>query len=373
MECNAQCCAALYGNTLTDGTQSDVMPMPPMPLKCFEIPHWDSLSGQTCGAKGCSIGDCLWHPFPKRISHHAASAFLSGPSPEIASSFKAKAYEPPKPEDLVKTPKLEPKVRVRLLFQTPEIYATDIGDEKPGLGSVYGCRRPDKTGKGEKSPLHPEITFNATPPIFGGIQAVHVHLEDETDGIVYWDADYKLPLLDPLVNLVGKTRLKKFAMPENLSDSFYKPCVAKDDMRPHFFVLSVRTLGKYWDEDLQEFRPNTGFKRGRMPMAQIGFEVQRFPQIINGKEKMGEWRKPGDSYARVGIGEPSAEQRMLYGEEDPFYDPTKGKTYRGYFKYIIEKGGRSKDTFGYLANYGPQPLLTDPPGWDSFEAAAKKK
>ena len=28
---------------------------------------------------------------------------------------------------------------------------------------------------------------------------------------VYWDADYKLPLLDPILNLAGKTRLKKFS------------------------------------------------------------------------------------------------------------------------------------------------------------------
>ena len=355
--------------------------MPAMPLKCFSnlISSWE---GQTrhpqtpASAKELSIGECLqWSGCPRLANRQVAASFLSGPGPQISTSFEAKAnaYKPPKPEDLRKTPRLEPKVRIRLQFQSPEIYATDVGEEKPGLGFIYGCRRPDKEGKGEKSPLHPEITFNATPPIFGGIQAVHVHLEDQTTGIVYWDADYKLPLLDPLVNLAGKTRLKKFSQPENLTDSFYKPCVAKDDMKPHFFDLTVRTLGKYWDEDLQEFRPNTGFERGRTPVAHIGFEVQRMPQILNGKEKIGNWRKPGDSYARVGVVTQDPEQRLLHGEEDPFYDPAKGKTYRGYYNSIIDKGGRTRDTFGYLANYGPTPLLTDPPGWDSFEAAVKKK
>ena len=203
-------------------------------------------------------------------------------------------------------------------------------------------------------------------------KGVHVHLEDKTSGIVYWDADYKLPLLDPLVNLVGKTRLKKFAQAENFADSFYKPCVEKDDMQPHFYDLTIRTNGKFWDEDLQEFRPNTGFERGRMPVAHIGFEVQRFPQILKGKEKMGEWRKPGDSYANPGIGEPDPALRAIYDEEDPFYDPVKGKTFRGYYGDIIEKGGRTKDTFGYLFNYGPNPLLLDPPEWKTIEAAAKK-
>lgn len=299
----------------------------------------------------------------------AASAFLGHAEP-LPSSF-VKKWRPPKPEDLAKTPRLSPKVKIRLLFQTPEIYATDIGQEQPFMGSVYGCRKPDKEGKGEKSLMHPEITFNALPPIFGGIQKVHVHLEDQTTGIVYWDADYKLPLLDPIVNLAGKTRLKKFSQPENFADSFYKPCVAKDDMKPHSFDLSIRSIGKYWDEDQQEFRPNTGFERGRLPEAHIGFTVQRMPEIVDGKEKLGTWRKPGDSYARNGpvIQDPGV--RWLRGEEDPFYDSTKGKTYRGYYDYIIEKGGRTKDVFGYLTKYGPHPLLTDPIGWDEYEAAAK--
>ena len=308
---------------------------------------------------------------PPLTSRSAAASFLSGPAdPPLRSSF-AKKWTPPKPEDMVKTPKLQPKVKVRLLFQSPEIYATDVGEEKQGVGSVYGCRKPDKNGKGEKSLMHPEITFNTLPPIFGGIKKVHVHLEDQTTGIVYWDADFKLPMLDPLVNLAGKTRLKKFAQPENLADSFYKPCVAKDDMQKHDFVLSVRSIGKYWDEDLQEFRPNTGFQRGRMPEAHIGFEVQRLPVIVDGKEQLGNWRRPGDSYAFGGAVVQDPFLRSLRGEEDPFYDTKAGKTNRGYYDYIITKKGRAMDTFGYLTKYGPNPLLADPPGWESFEAAAK--
>ncbi len=343
-----------------------------MVLKCFSdsLSHWEGCTLDHCRISSKRTCELLPGALsPKPISHQVAASFLSGPVPK-ASSFEA--YKAPKPEDLRKSPRLEPKVRIRLMFQSPEIYSTDIGQEKPNLGAIYGCRRPDKEGKGEKSPLHPEIIFNALPPIFGGIQGVHVHLEDKTTGIVYWDADYKLPLLDPLVNLVGKTRLKKFAQAENFADSFYKPCVEKDDMEPHFYDLTIRTNGKFWDKDLQEFRPNTGFERGRMPLAHIGFEVQRFPQILKGKEKMGEWRKPGDSYANPGIGEPDPALRAIYGEEDPFYDPVKGKTFRGYYSDIIEKGGRTKDTFGYLFNYGPNPLLLDPPEWKTIEAAAKK-
>ena len=251
-------------------------------------------SQPTFAAKSaCFDGICLlpW----KSASRDAASSFLSGPAPStLVTSFQAfsaggMGKRPPRPEDMLKHPKLDRQVKVRLLYQSPEIYATDVASEKPYIGPDYGCFRADQDGKGEMGFMHPEITFNALPPIFGGIQEVHVHLEDTTSNLVFWDADFKLPMLDPVVNLVGKTRLKKFAMPKSMMDKFYKLCVPKDDIRPHFFDLSVRTIGKYWDEDLKEFRPNKGFARGRSPEAHIGFTVQRMPSLdFEGKEKPGD-------------------------------------------------------------------------------------
>ena len=264
-------------------------------------------------------------------------------------------------KDLRKTPKLKRNVQIRLLFQSPEIYATDVGDEIPHMGSLHGCKLPDSDGKGESGLIHPEITFNALPPIFGGIREVHVHLEDLTTNQVFWDADFKLPMFDPIVNLVGKTRVKKYSIPKNMADMFHKPCVARDDMRPHFFDLSIRTLGKYWDEVLQEWRPNKGFK-GRGPEAHIGFLVQRMPELsFDGKtEQLGLRTKPGSSYAAAGEVIQDPFERVLAGHEDPFYDSMKGKTQRGYYDYIITKGGRTKDRFDYLAKYGPQLLLGVP-------------
>ena len=263
--------------------------------------------------------------------------------------------------DLRKTPRLKPKVQIRLQFQTPEIYATDVALEVPFAGPMHGCLIPDAEGKGEPGLIHPEITFNALPPIFGGIREVHVHLEDLTTNQVFWDADFKLPMFDPLMNLVGKTRLKKYSVPKNLADVFHKPCVARDDMRQHFFDLSIRTLGKYWDETLQEWRPNTGFK-GNGPEAHIGFMVQRMPELsFDGKsEQLGLWRA-GSSYAAAGDVIEDPFERMLAGDEDPFYDRMKGITQRGYYDYIITKGGRTKDRFDYLAKYGPPLLLGEPP------------
>ena len=267
--------------------------------------------------------------------------------------------------DLRKSPRLKHHVQIRLQLQTPEIYATDIGDELPFMGPLHGCMVPDADGMGEPGLIHPEITFNALPPIFGGIREVHVHLEDLTTNQVFWDADFKLPFFDPIMNLVGKTRLKKYTVPKNMADMFHKPCVARDDMRPHFFDLSIRTLGKYWDDVLEEWRPNKGFK-GRGPEAHIGFVVQRMPELsFDGKtEQLGLWRRPNSPYSADGGEIQDPFERVLAGHEDPFYDRMKGKTQRGYYDYIITKGGRTKDRFDYLAKYGPPLLLGVPPGLD---------
>ncbi|CAE7653792.1 unnamed protein product [Symbiodinium necroappetens] len=240
--------------------------------------------------------------------------------------------------DMRQTPRLERNVQIRLQFQSPEIYNTDIGAEQRGQGRIYGCKSPDADGIGEAVMLHPEIALNALPPIFGGKRGVHVHLEDLTDHKVFWDADFKLPMFDPIMNIVGKTRIKKTTAPMNMADQFHKPCVPKDDMRPHFFDLSIRTLGKYWDDIVEEWRPNKGFKDNG-PEAHIGFLVQRMPKLsADGKEEMlGVWKRKGSPIAAEGDVIQDPFERALAGHEDPFYEKSKGTTRRGYYDHIINR------------------------------------
>ena len=265
-------------------------------------------------------------------------------------------------KDMRQTPRLERNVQIRLQFQSPEIYNTDIGAEQRGQGRIYGCKSPDADGIGEAVMLHPEIALNALPPIFGGKRGVHVHLEDLTDHKVFWDAEFKLPMFDPIMNIVGKTRIKKTTAPMNMADQFHKPCVPKDDMRPHFFDLSIRTLGKYWDDIVEEWRPNKGFKDNG-PEAHIGFLVQRMPKLsADGKEEMlGVWKRKGSPIAAEGDVIQDPFERALAGHEDPFYEKSKGTTRRGYYDHIINRWGRLKDRLGYLAKFGPQLLLGLPP------------
>ena len=291
-----------------------------------------------------------------------ASQPAAGSKNRSSAGSKNKGSGGSEKKDMRQTPRLERNVQIRLQFQSPEIYNTDIGAERRGQGRIHGCKFPDADGKGEAAMLHPEIAFNALPPIFGGKRGVHVHLEDLTDHKVFWDADFKLPMFDPIMNIVGKTRIKKYAAPMNMADQFHKPCVPKDDMRPHFFDLSVRTLGKYWDDIVEEWRPNKGFKDNG-PEAHIGFLVQRMPELsADGKEEMlGVWKRKGSPIAAEGDVIQDPFERALAGHEDPFYNKTKGTTQRGYYDHIINIWGRFKDRLGYVAKFGPQLLLGLPP------------
>ena len=85
----------------------------------------------------------------------------------------------------------------------------------------------------------------------------------------------------------------------------------------------------------------------------------------------GKWKKPGSSYANNAPVLQDPHDQLMHGHVDPFYDAMKGKTYRGYYDFIIERGGRTKDKYEYLAKYGPPPFLTDPPGWEDFEVKQK--
>merc|ERR1712113_420503 len=81
--------------------------------------------------------------------------------------------------------------RIRLNYQTPEVYWTDIHEQQQPkmLGKwKWACKMPDKDGIGELGipGTHPAITFN------GKHYQIHVKMVDTTNGKVYWDAHYKL-------------------------------------------------------------------------------------------------------------------------------------------------------------------------------------
>lgn len=290
--------------------------------------------------------------------HSAASSFLllerglgSNTISRVASSFEAV-----KPKFWYgvtqKTPKLS-EVRLRLLYQTPDVYMTDVAKQRrpAKFGFRYACKLdPDEeTGLGEIAippRLHPSLTFN------GKVRKIHVHLEDTKTGEVFWDADFKMRR-GPIALATGKTTLSSMSLPQDPSDVFRTPCVPPDDPEPHMFDLSVQTQDGVYDDGLTPWGPREGFRNLDGRKAHIGFEAYRVPIIKTGldgeeEEVMGNW-KPGGHFS-TGPVHPDRFERILAKEEDPFWDDLRGNG-RLYYDYIIRPEARSRNNYGYLDKY----------------------
>jgi hypothetical protein len=252
-------------------------------------------------------------------------------------------------------------VRIRLLYQTPEVYMTDVGKQKPvkKQGWTFACAMPDANDMGEEAmlpDLHPEIIFNQV------VKDIHVHMEDTKTGQVYWDADYQIPP-QMLENLKGRSKLAKSmlpANPQNPGTNFRKPCLPKDDNEPHLFDISVQTQDKTYKDGFTPWGKLEGFHNFRGPSAHIGFEAYRLPVLEKDpesgedKEKLGDW-EPGGSYSR-GPARDSPTLRVLYGEEDPWYNNETGDTGKMYYDYIINPWARRAGMYKYLDKYALPPL-----------------
>lgn len=240
-------------------------------------------------------------------------------------------------------PELEPKPRIRLMYQTPQIYATDMGLQlsPKTLGWRYACDKPDQAGVGEEGAPpypHPSITFN------GKLRKIHVHLEDTRTHEVFWDADFELK--GGIMSMIsGKYKLKNTDVPLDPKSVFRKPCVPKDDPYPHSYELTVSTDDTKYEDASPWLLENFGWKN-----AHIGFEVHRMPKLkedSKGKtsEIIGAWTE-GGSFSKGPIHD--QRERILNDEEDLFYDSKSGKSYRGYYHYIVTPLGEKKHMYKHL-------------------------
>jgi len=252
-----------------------------------------------------------------------------------------------------------------LLYQTPEIYKTDVATQfKPKkLGWRYACSRPDNEGIGEPAVglyPHPEIVFNSI------VKRVHVHLEDTKTGITYWDADFQLPT-NLMWKILGKSILSRTAVPVHPTDVFRKPCVAGDEPEPHLFDLSVQTQDGTYDDNVTPFGEFEGFLNLGGRKAHLGFEAYRLPELEDGGpgkepvEKLGYWKRGG--HYSTGPAHQSRIARMLAGEEDPFYDPKTGDTGRGYYHFIIKPSARKRKMYEYLDKYAAPRVFRGASPW----------
>jgi len=251
-------------------------------------------------------------------------------------------------------PELEPKPRIRLMYQTPQIYATDIGQQlsPKKLGWRYACDKPDQAGVGEEGKLpypHPSITFN------GKLRNIHVHLEDTRTHEVFWDADFELK--GGLMSMIsGKYKLNSADKPLDPKSVFRRPCVAKDDPYPHSYDLTVSTDDTKYEDASPWLLQNFGWKN-----AHIGFEVHRMPKLKEDSkgrtsEIIGAWTE-GGSFSKGPIHD--QRERILNNEEDLFYDSRSGKSYRGYYHYIITPLGQKMHMYKYFKKKYPDRYMFD--------------
>jgi len=255
------------------------------------------------------------------------------------------------------TPKLG-KVRLYLMYQTPEVYKTDVGEQKSltSKGWKYACSFPDKDGFGKSVPLHPSIVLNS------GVKQVHVHMEDTDTGDVFWDADYRIPYSLTWAAL-GKSELPSSTPALNGVDGMFKqPCVPKDDPTTHHFDISIQTQDGYYDDNVTPWAEMEGFSNFAGPKAHIGFDAKRFPLLETvtdplepQKEIVGSWT-PGGSYS-TGPVHHDRHERVEAGEEDPFYDTKTGRSHRGYYYHIIKPSGRERNMYEYLDKYAPPKMI----------------
>eukprot|EP00928_Gymnodinium_smaydae_P012803 TRINITY_DN14673_c0_g1_i2.p1 TRINITY_DN14673_c0_g1~~TRINITY_DN14673_c0_g1_i2.p1 ORF type:complete len:378 (+),score=89.47 TRINITY_DN14673_c0_g1_i2:254-1387(+) len=264
----------------------------------------------------------------------------------IRSAFES--VGDPAMRGLDETPKLRKKPEIRLMYQTPEVYSTNIGQwnnakdgakDPDGKGSKWACDYwlGDKMiGNKAKGMRHPEIVFNTND-----VKFVNVHLEDLEDGTVYWHGKYALSEFgSPVAQILGRKKLTEKTLPVNMMDPDYrpfrKPCVAPDDPSVHHFDMSIRTDEGTYEDDSTFWGEQEGFDNFMKPEAHIGFDVQRMPLRRRNKtlgrtdngvtfEETCKWEKEGDQCAHVGglVHQDMYERAWIYGDENPLFNDQK--------------------------------------------------
>lgn len=265
-------------------------------------------------------------------------------------------------------------VKLRLIYQSPEIYRTDIAEPLPqNVGYKYSCKfaTANESGLGEQDYVkHPSIVFNKVD----GKKAnkVHVKMVDTETGDVYWDCVYKL-------SGFFRKKLGNSAMAEPPGSQcfFRNPCVRETTLKPKLFDISIQTMDGFYEDWQTPWGDNEGFMNFRGPKAHIG--VEAFREAIVDKDGHEVLDTPGPG-KRVAIGadgpiHQNRQERILAGEENGFANDSPGAgmadTGRGYYWWVIKKEARDRNNRAYLQKFAPPLLLVASPPEEAPASPAK--
>lgn len=293
----------------------------------------------------------------------------------------------PETKKLMETPMLRRKPRIKLMFQTPEIYSTDVGKYLKGKGSKWACDTwISNKGVGDRpnpSPFtdgHPEIIMHGKAK-FLNIQMMDITPKVPESGHIYWRAKYALSSLSsPIQKMIGQVKLSARQRPETIDDAyvpFHKPCVAPDDMTVHHFDIRIWTNDNMYNDERTWWGELESFDDFLGPDAHIGFTVSRTPLRVffddKGPGHLGttdirkcNWKNNGRSQcAEVGYTHETPAERVFFDEEDMLFDDKKNTNGRLYYEYIYDVDARKRDKMEYLEKYGPPNFFTIPDDYEN--------
>lgn len=266
-------------------------------------------------------------------------------------------------------------VRTHLVYQSPEIYKTDISEhDKKIFGKPFDAKFEFDVAALPKP--HPEIGFQKRH------HKVHVHMVDKNTGDVFWDANYKIAMT-PFGSKWLDTRTMPIPTNPGAHPIMRKFWIPEDDPGPHLFDLSISTRDNYFpDAPDTPYGDDEGFDNLYGHSAHIGVEAFRLPKLQKSEvlfpnaqanpyphqevEKVCNGRH-GCSDAPVHHG---FTERLRNKEEDPFIDPITNDDHRLYYGWMIERSGIQRNDYGYLFKAKDSPPLVLP-SWMDYSKPRK--
>jgi len=258
----------------------------------------------------------------------------------------------------MKGQKLGP-VKLRLLYQSPEIYSTDFAEyDKIKKKFKFGCSRTNK----EPANPHPTIRWKKLT------RYVQVQLKDTYDNEILWDAVYKGG------GLAGSGGLQLSGRAQPVKDQSPKPdlmklCIPSWEQGPRLFDLKVCSRDYFYKDQMDTpAGDREGWHGLDVPCGHIGIEAYRMPEIKgtlqDGHPKLGRW-KWNDKKTTYGPGNYSdgpvhyfdPMERLRNKEINLLEDEKTGDDGTNYYPWIFKLGAKSKNNYEYLFKVSPPPLV----------------
>lgn len=258
-------------------------------------------------------------------------------------------------------------VKLRLMYQTPEIYMADIADfDKKTRAHKFACKFSDK----EPAMPHPEIRFKSY------VRFAKFKLTDMETNEVLLDAVYPAGM----VPKIGGMYVKGTAVPDPLQSPkpmMQKICIPSWDPGPHLFDLSVCTRDHYYEDQMDTPHGEAeGFDNLGGSCAHVGVEAYRQPELetkpkegkypkLTGKSKLAKWKwSPKGSFSPGGASMGDIHyydplERITNKEVNILEDEVKQDDGRQYYDWIYTKSGREHNNYEYLFKIQPPQLVTE--------------